>query len=307
MIPFIITVDTEGDNLWNWKPGKNIDTENALYIPRFQELCEKYNMKPVYLTNYEMTMDSRFVSYMKPKAVYEKCEIGMHCHAWNSPPTYEIKHIFSGNPYITEYPQDVMFEKMKFMTDFLQNTFEQKMTSHRAGRWASNETMFRILSELGYTTDCSWVTGMDMSSLPGATISKGFNYKHVRNRVYKANNGVLEVPMSAMQLHHTEGPRIRSKAKHLLVGENVWLRPATTNTNLLIRIIDNLIKSKAEYIEFMIHSSELMPNGSPYCRTNEQVEVFYEKIETIFKYIVDKCESRTLSEFAATFNVHRSE
>ena len=54
MKKFIITVDTEGDNLWGYKEGDTITTNNALYIPRFQELCENYGFKPVYLTNYEM-------------------------------------------------------------------------------------------------------------------------------------------------------------------------------------------------------------------------------------------------------------
>lgn len=44
MKTFLITVDTEGDNLWQWKPGEKITTENSLFIPRFQELCEKYGL-----------------------------------------------------------------------------------------------------------------------------------------------------------------------------------------------------------------------------------------------------------------------
>ena len=68
MKAFLITVDTEGDDLWSWKPGKEITTENTNYIPRFQELCEKYGFKPVYLTNYEMAMDDRWVAYSAEKA-----------------------------------------------------------------------------------------------------------------------------------------------------------------------------------------------------------------------------------------------
>ena len=37
---FIITIDTEGDNIWS-KP-KKITTENVHFLPRFQELCNKY-------------------------------------------------------------------------------------------------------------------------------------------------------------------------------------------------------------------------------------------------------------------------
>ena len=58
---FIITVDTEGDNLWNWRAGDSVSTENSRYIPRFQELCDKYGFKPVYLTNYEMACCDRFM------------------------------------------------------------------------------------------------------------------------------------------------------------------------------------------------------------------------------------------------------
>lgn len=48
---FIITIDTEGDNLW--QNHKYIATENVHFLPRFQTLCEKYLFKSVYLTNYE--------------------------------------------------------------------------------------------------------------------------------------------------------------------------------------------------------------------------------------------------------------
>ena len=88
---FIITIDTEGDNLWNYIKGDVVKTENTLYIPRFQELCERYAFKPVYLTNYEMLNDSRYVNYIKPKADEQKCEIGIHIHAWmKAEPCYSL-------------------------------------------------------------------------------------------------------------------------------------------------------------------------------------------------------------------------
>lgn len=43
---FIITIDTEGDNLWEWKEGTPIGTENVKYLSRFQELCSQYRFKP---------------------------------------------------------------------------------------------------------------------------------------------------------------------------------------------------------------------------------------------------------------------
>ena len=37
---FLITIDTEGDDLWSHP--RNITTKNARYLPRFQKLCESY-------------------------------------------------------------------------------------------------------------------------------------------------------------------------------------------------------------------------------------------------------------------------
>ncbi len=61
--PFIITIDTEGDNLWA-RP-REITTRNAEYLPRFQSLCERFGFKPVYLTNYEMAMSNVFVEFAR--------------------------------------------------------------------------------------------------------------------------------------------------------------------------------------------------------------------------------------------------
>ena len=69
MKKFIITMDTEGDNLWNWHEGDEITTHNTHYLLRFQQLCEKYGFKPVWLTNYEMIMDPDYVQFIQRRTV----------------------------------------------------------------------------------------------------------------------------------------------------------------------------------------------------------------------------------------------
>ena len=49
---FLITIDTEGDNLWARR--KVITTKNSLFLHRFQARCESFGLGPTYLTNYEM-------------------------------------------------------------------------------------------------------------------------------------------------------------------------------------------------------------------------------------------------------------
>ena len=89
MKKFLITIDTESDNQWDYD--NPISTENAKFLPRFQELCERYKFKPTWLTNYEMANDDFFCHYMKEKQDDCLCEIGMHLHAWNTPPDYSLK------------------------------------------------------------------------------------------------------------------------------------------------------------------------------------------------------------------------
>src|SRR5207237_8194683 len=51
-VAFIITIDTEGDDLGS--SPREITTRNAKYLPRFQALCTRFKFRPVYLTDYEM-------------------------------------------------------------------------------------------------------------------------------------------------------------------------------------------------------------------------------------------------------------
>lgn len=62
---FIVTIDTEGDNLWNWKEGEEITTKNVYYLDRFQNLCNQYGFKPVYLSNWEMVQNDDFVCWIR--------------------------------------------------------------------------------------------------------------------------------------------------------------------------------------------------------------------------------------------------
>ena len=68
---------------------------------------------------------------------------------------YTIPKKYNGNPYLIEYPDDIM--KAKF--DYLYNLFCEKIghapTSHRAGRWAMNERYFKLLEEYDIKVDCS--------------------------------------------------------------------------------------------------------------------------------------------------------
>src|SRR4030095_11894331 len=119
-IPFLITVDTEGDNLWTLP--EIITTQNVRYLPRFQKLCERYGFKPTWLTNYEMAQCGAFCEFGRDVLLRGTGEIGMHLHAWNSPPLTNDGP--KGQAYLIEYPECAMKNKIEFMTELLEQRFE---------------------------------------------------------------------------------------------------------------------------------------------------------------------------------------
>ena len=284
---FVITIDTEGDNQWDLS--HECSTLNAKYLPRFQELCEKYGYKPVWLTNYEMAMDDYFVSYMKPKASRGLCEIGMHLHAWFSPPDYEIKRINNERAYLIEYPLDIIDAKVAFLTNLIEERFGIRPTSHRSGRWATNSHYFDVLKKYGYTVDCSATPLVDWSKTPGSTGVPGTDYSKVPKEPWRLESGLLEVPMSIRKLHFIDKGRIHSlrntvgEVKRFISGRIQWLRPdKRLSVDGLHKLVREVNKENTDVLMFMLHSSELMPGGSPSFPTEESIEDLYRVVEQLF-------------------------
>lgn len=283
---FIITVDTEGDNLWDYKEGDKITTYNSAYIPRFQSLCEKFGFKPVYLTNYEMAQSETFVENAKEWVSKGCCEIGVHLHAWNTPPLYDLKGPYNGNPYLIEYPTHVMYSKFETIYNLILDKFGVRPVSHRAGRWIMNNDYFKILQHFDIQVDCSFTPGINWMNIKGKTIG-GCDYTFASpNPCFVADN-ILEVPMTIIKSHKALGGSVLHKIKTLLKGELLWLRSASSNINQMKHILDVCSKND-NYVEFMIHSSELMPGGSPYFRNSADIEQEFSAIQEIFEYAFQK-------------------
>jgi hypothetical protein len=77
----------------------------------------------------------------------------------------------------------------------------------------------------------------------------------------------------------------------------VWLRPSGDNTRRLWDIVDRVVQEQRQYAEFMLHSSELMPGGSPTFRDDAAIDRLYLELELLFEAIKSRFRGATLSEF----------
>ncbi|KAF1086095.1 hypothetical protein SPSYN_00833 [Sporotomaculum syntrophicum] len=299
---FIITIDTEGDNQWDLSRG--ISTENARYLPRFQDLCEKYSFKPVWLTNYEMAKDAFYVEYMRDCLVRGVCEVGMHLHAWYSPPEYSLPRVNQERAYLIEYPPEIMEAKVKFMTELLEDTFQRQMVSHRSGRWALNETYLALLHKYGYQVDCSVTPHVSWAGKPGCTGIPGSDYRAAPERPYYIYTDLLEVPVSIRKIRCFQLKRVLSlrdflrECRDYIKGKEQWLRPDKfLSEKGMLRLVEIICKEDTDYLMFMMHSSELMPGGSNTFTTKQRVEELFVCMERLFSYIGQNYQGVTLKQY----------
>lgn len=316
----VITIDVEGDNLWD-NPSI-ITTKNAHFIPRFQDLCDSYGFKPTYLVDYEMASDPFFQNFGQNLVRTGTAEIGMHLHAWNTPPPSSNEESQFHQIYITELPEETMQEKMGFMTSLLTSVFNVRPVSHRAGRWGLDERVARILSRLGYLVDCSVTPGVSWCHSMGdphgaggpdyAAFNVGPYFLDLENVRLAGTSSILEVPVTIRPLY----PRPLLDAFHALTSQSkllaravdrfarpyVWLRPSGQNLCDMTELVDWALSENLPVLQLVLHSSELMPGGSPYFRHKDDIEKLCEDLDLLFSHVSARgIRGATLAEYRQTF------
>jgi|RhiMetdeSRZDD1v2_1073273.scaffolds.fasta_scaffold34267_8 hypothetical protein len=319
---FLITIDTEGDHIWDHP--ERITTENARFLPRFQRLCEEHGFKPTYLVNYEMAIDPRFQELGRAALREKTGEIGLHVHPWNSPPVPGGRADDAGGDhvYMYEVPDELLHAKVAFLTNLLADTFESAPRSHRAGRWGFDEKVAHVVAEHGYLTDCSVTPGVSWKKHKGASDGDGgpdfygfpeepyfLDLDDIRK---PGASPLLEVPMTirsnyrraVRKVHRAfHGGRIGRAIRSLWGKPVTWLRPNGKNLDEMRAVTDWAVDRGAPALEFMLHSSEFMPGGSPTFDTAEKIEVLYDHLKRLFSHIALRGVSgRTLSEFRTAWD-----
>ncbi len=312
---FLVTVDTEGDNLWA-RP-REITTRNAEFLPRFQALCERYGLRPTYLVTYEMARSPAFQEFGRDLLHRRAGEIGAHPHAWNNPPLVPLtSDDLRFQPYLMEYPEPVMAQKLRVLTELLEDTFGVPMRSHRAGRWGLNETYARLLVQQGYLVDCSvtphlsWRGHRGAPHGPGGPDYRGFPedpyFVDLEDISRPGRSPLLEVPMTVVPSGLPSLGVWRERAGSLPIVRRAlnrflppvyWLRPDRRNLAHMLRLVRQAAERARPHLEFMVHSSELMPGGSPLFPTADHVERLYRDLEVLFRIAAGTCQPATLSEF----------
>ncbi len=306
---FLITIDTEGDNLWG--APSQITTRNSDFLQRFQDTCEEFQLRPTYLVNYEMAMCPKFRTFGRDVLARNVGEIGMHLHAWNAPPIEaltEDDHRFS--PFLIEYSDAAMRSKIAYQTTLLADVFGVTPVSHRAGRWALDRRHVELLIEFGYRVDCSVTPGVSWKMEGKAPAGlEGTDYRAFPKQAYwidpsdpskEGRSTLLEVPVTILSGVDWSWirPRVFRSAANRIWPESIWLRPSGRNLWHMLRTVSRVLAENRTYAEFMLHSSELMPGGSPLFPTKERIEKLYSDLRCLFKTVAASFTGATMKEYS---------
>lgn len=297
----IITIDTEEDNWGDYTPTGHT-LENIEYIPRLQELFDRYDVKPTYLITYPVAADDRSVSLLRGIMESGGCEIGTHCHPWNTPPFEEIAN--AENSMLCNLPMDLQFRKLKTLHETIVRNFEITPVSFRAGRWGSSREVLLNLCRLGYRLDTSVTPYTDWTSYYGPDMSKytpeTFQFT---NGEGKSDASLLEIPATVgfLQKDFALSNAVFNMAHHpslrqfrlvgildrLKIVNKVWLSPERSNGQQMISLAKRMLKNNYQFINMVFHSSTLKAGLTPFVKSIDDEKRFLGNLEEFLVFSKD--------------------
>jgi hypothetical protein len=294
----IVTIDTEEDQWGNFSH-REITCNNIRKIPKLQDIFNRFGVRPTYLINYPVATDRFAIKIFTQFQKMNLCEVGMHCHPWNTPPY--LKNVKYSDTMLCNLPYEVQYEKLHCLYNVISKNFEFCPTSFRAGRWGFGSETARAISALNIFTDSSVTPHINWNIFHGPDFSSyyslpyRFNYNNIKAK--EINGSILEIPVTIGYLQsyykllqglvdnifpkmlHFRGLLSRSRLLNL-----VWLSPELTELRDMIKLTENLKKRSYPVINVAFHSTSLQYGLSPFVSNYEEENNFFSKIESFFDY-----------------------
>jgi hypothetical protein len=307
---FIMTVDTEADDQWDH--GRELTTKNIKFIPPFQELCDKFFIKPTYLVTTEVCDDLYAKEIFSKYLLADKVEIGAHLHSWTTPPFIDEEGLTFNDidhAYASELSEDLLREKIHNLTNHIEESFGKRPLSFRSGRFGFNETVAKILMENSYLVDSSVTPYLNWNSSKGIKDGNGgpdfigmtsFPSRYPSNGSYLTEIPITILPtkfplnknnpISRYYFKNVERNLIlKAIRKVLYAHQPLWLRPFEwMSEDLFEELINEAIRIGLPFIVMMFHSSELMPGASLYRKDMDSINRLYYQLEALFTALKER-------------------
>ena len=296
-----LSIDAEEDEWEAYEKG-SYEVTSLNRIPMLQEILERYGAIPTYFCTYEVARNESSSAVLKEILDRGRCEIGAHCHPWNTPPIFN--GIYPRDSMLCNLPNRVVFDKIKALHELIIHRFQVVPQAFRAGRWGVGPSVAKIIKELGYKVDTS------VTPYGNWKIYQGPDFSRVGPSAYRFNpddilcedlrGSLVEVPVTIGflqnnfkrcaavrrlimngRLSHVHILGLLDKLRILNIR---WLSPELSSAREMICLTKRLLKKKCASLNLTFHTNSLIPGKNIFVRNEEELVFFLRKIETYLEF-----------------------
>jgi peptidoglycan/xylan/chitin deacetylase (PgdA/CDA1 family) len=310
----LVGIDTEGDNQWDAEARRNQRFENIYALPRLHALFAKHAVRPTYVITYPVAQDARSADVLRTLQAGGDCEIGAHHHAWETPPCSEDD--IRRHPYASTLPRPQFDAQLAALSTAIAEAVGQRPVSYRSGRFGFSADHVAALEREGYQIESSVAPLFYESHKGGPEFVEAPlrpYFLAYDSAVRGGSSQVLEVPVSAalnrrlpqtLQHLYARAPRPYT-TKRVLRALGLlrlrWLRPSYSSLDDMIALARDLARWNEPVLNILFHSSEAIVGGSPYNRTQGELDAFFDRLDRFLTFA-----RRELAATPATFREFRA-
>jgi hypothetical protein len=294
-----VVIHTEEEFDWGKPHDRDaIGVEHMRHIGRAQTVFDEFGIVPNYVVDYPIASQAIAIEPLRAYADAGRALIGAHLHPWVSPPYDE--QVNARNSYPGNLPRALEADKLSRLTDQIAVSFGAPPLTYLAGRYGFGPHTAAILEGLGYQVDISPAVPIDFSADGGpdysAYTSSPFWFGSERRLLGLPGSGGyagwLRAGGTALYRAVTRPAMRRLKVSAIVARlrllERIRLSPEDYSEPEMRRLTHALLADGMRVFVFSFHSPSVMPGGTPYVRSQADLERFLDKCRRYFDFFFNQ-------------------
>ncbi len=300
-IYYCVTVDTEEE--WDWNSGYptgQTHVANIALLPEFHRRITATGAPVVYFTNHAVLANPSSREMIQRISQEPGSEIGLHIHPWNTPPVAPVERVPPRDSFLHNLP----WPEAKSKLDTVLSAFREaglKPQSFRGGRYSSSVAIQNHLRDAGIWIDAS-VLPYSTWEDEGAPDYRGRDLTPRRLPPrHPGDKPLWELPLSFGYTRKSQGfwnralkladtklgrlARVTGIMDRTGIVSKAWLNFENPLAERMLEFLNVLRMLRPSMVSFTLHSSTLLPGGSPYTRTSADVNRMMERAEAVLNQL----------------------
>jgi hypothetical protein len=208
--------------------------------------------------------------------------------------------------------------QLESLTSAITSAVGRAPVSYRSGRFGFSADHVAALERLGYLVESSVAPLFSESHKGGPEFVEAPlkpYFLAYDSATAPGSSNVLEVPVSAalnrrlpkaLQYAYARAPRPYATKRALRVLGLLrmrWLRPSYSSLEDMIALARQLAAANEPVLNLLFHSSEAIVGGSPYNRTQAQLDAFCDRLERFLAFAAGELRAApaTFAEFRQAY------